>query len=119
MPLSVLVAAQLVAAGEADAMVSAGNTGAGVLACARSFNLVPGVRRAALATVFPTRAVRGQKEDPFSLILDVGATVDATSEDLVAFGIMGAAYAKIISKNPMPKVALLSNGMEAQKGPPR
>jgi glycerol-3-phosphate acyltransferase PlsX len=116
---SVMVAARLVAAGEADALVSAGNTGAGVLACARNFQLIPGVRRAALATVYPTRRLHGQKEDPFSLILDVGATVDATAEDLVAFAVMGSAYARIISKNPAPSVALLSNGTEAQKGPPR
>jgi phosphate acyltransferase len=116
---SVAAAAQLVASGDADAMVSAGNTGAGVLACARHFKLIPGVRRAALAAVYPTRTRRGEKEDPFSLILDVGATVDATAEDLVAFAVMGTAYARVISKNPSPAVALLSNGTEAQKGPPR
>lgn len=116
---SVLVAAQLVAAGEAEAMVSAGNTGAGVLACAKTFKLIPGVRRSALATVYPTSASHGQKNDPFSLILDVGATVDATADDLVAFAVMGTAYARIISKNADPAVALLSNGTEAQKGPPR
>ncbi len=116
---SVVVAAQLVRDGEADAMVSAGNTGAGVLACARCFALIPGVRRAALATVYPTAVGRGEKNDPFSLILDVGATVDATADDLVAFAVMGAAYARIISKNDNPSVALLSNGTEAQKGPAR
>ncbi len=116
---SVLVAAQLVAAGEAEALVSAGNTGAGVLACARTFKLIPGVKRAALATVYPTQSVRGAKDDPFSLILDVGATVDASADDLVAFAVMGAAYARIISRNPNPSVALLSNGIEAQKGPPQ
>jgi glycerol-3-phosphate acyltransferase PlsX len=116
---SVLLAARLVKEGEADAMVSAGNTGAGVLACAKTFSLIPGVRRAALATVYPTAAVRGEKNDPFSLILDVGATVDATATDLVAFAVMGAAYARIISRNKDPSVALLSNGTEAQKGPPR
>lgn len=116
---SILVAAQLVAQGEAEALVSAGNTGAGVLACARSFKLLPKVRRAALATVYPTQMSHGSKEDPFSLILDVGATVDATAEDLVAFAVMGTAYARIISKNPEPKVALLSNGTESTKGPPR
>jgi glycerol-3-phosphate acyltransferase PlsX len=116
---SVAVAAQLVADGEAQALVSAGNTGAGVLACARHFKLIPGVRRAALAAVYPTRGTRGAKEDPFSLILDVGATVEATAEDLVAFAVMGSAYARIISKNERPKVALLSNGVEPQKGPPR
>lgn len=116
---SVLVAAQLVKAGEADAVVSAGNTGAGVLACARTFTLIPGVRRAALATVYPTAVGRGEKNDPFSLILDVGATVDASAEDLVAFAVMGSAYARIISKNANPTVALLSNGTEATKGPQR
>lgn len=116
---SVAMAAQLVADGEAQALVSAGNTGAGVLACARHFKLIPGVRRAALAAVYPTRGTRGEKEDPFSLILDVGATVEATAEDLVAFAVMGSAYARIISKNERPKVALLSNGVEPQKGPPR
>jgi phosphate acyltransferase len=116
---SVSVAARLVAEGEAHALVSAGNTGAGVLACSRHFQLIPGVRRAALAAVYPTRGTRGAKEDPFSLILDVGATVEATAEDLVTFAVMGSAYARIVSKNERPKVALLSNGVEPQKGPPR
>jgi glycerol-3-phosphate acyltransferase PlsX len=116
---SIGVAAKLVADGEAEALVSAGNTGAGVLACARNFKLLPGVRRAALATVYPTQASHGTKLDPFSLILDVGATVDASADDLVAFAVMGSAYARIISKNTEPSVALLSNGTEPQKGPPR
>lgn len=114
---SVSVAARLVAEGEADALVSAGNTGACVLSCARHFKLLPGVRRAALAAVYPTRNRRGEKEDPFSLILDVGATVEATADDLVTFAVMGAAYARIISRNDNPKVALLSNGTEPNKGP--
>jgi glycerol-3-phosphate acyltransferase PlsX len=114
---SVAVAARLVAEGEADALVSAGNTGACMLACARQFQLLPGVRRAALAAVYPTRARHGDKADPFSLILDVGATVEATAEDLVTFAVMGAAYARIISRNEHPKVALLSNGTEPNKGP--
>ena len=64
------------------------------------FKLIPGVRRAALASVYPTRTRHGEKHDPFSLILDVGATVDATAEDLVAFAVMGSAYARIISQEP-------------------
>ena len=114
---SISVAAQLVAEGEADALVTAGNTGAAILACARRFKLLPGVRRAALAAVYPTRRAHGEKADPFSLILDVGATVEASADDLVAFAVMGAAYAKVISQNPNPTVALLSNGTEALKGP--
>jgi glycerol-3-phosphate acyltransferase PlsX len=114
---SIAVAARLVARGEADALVSAGNTGAAVLACARHFKLIPGVRRAALAAVYPTEMRRGEKDDPFSLILDVGATLDVSPDDLVAFSLMGAAYASRISRNPRPRVALLSNGSEAGKGP--
>ena len=69
---SIFVAARLVAAGQGDALVSAGNTGASVLACARNFKLIPGVRRAALAAVYPTEIRHGEKHDPFSLLLDVG-----------------------------------------------
>jgi len=114
---SIVVAADLVARGEGDALVSAGNTGASVLACARRWKLMAGIRRAALASVYPTELRRGEKNDPFSLILDVGATVDATAEDLVTFAVMGAAYARVVSKNNRPRVALLSNGSEAGKGP--
>jgi glycerol-3-phosphate acyltransferase PlsX len=114
---SILVATRLVARGDADALVSAGNTGAGVLACARHFKLLPGIRRAALGAVYPTEMRRGEKDDPFSIILDVGATLDVSADDLVAFALMGAAYAARISKNPRPRVALLSNGTEAGKGP--
>src|SRR5262245_50628453 len=114
---SIVVAAGLVASGEGETLVSAGNTGACVLACARTWRLLPGVRRAALAAVYPTELRRGDKNDPFSLLLDVGATIDASADDLVAFALMGAAYAKIISRNARPRVALLSNGTEAGKGP--
>jgi glycerol-3-phosphate acyltransferase PlsX len=113
---SIAVAARLVAEGRADALVSAGNTGAAVLACARHFRRIPGVNRAALAAVYPTEMRRGDKRDPFSLILDVGATLDVTAQDLVTFAYMGSAYAAAISKNPSPRVALLSNGTEAGKG---
>jgi glycerol-3-phosphate acyltransferase PlsX len=114
---SIAVAARLCAAGQADALVSAGNTGAAVLACQQHWQRLPGVRRAALAAVYPTEVRRGEKDDPFSLLLDVGATLDVTADDLCTFAVMGAAYAARIAKNPRPKVALLSNGAEAGKGP--
>lgn len=113
---SILVAARLVASGEADVLVSAGNTGAVTLACARHFERLPGVARAALGAVHPTERRRGEKDDPFSLILDAGLTLEPTADDLVAFAIMGSAYARVISKNPRPKVALLSIGSEPTKG---
>jgi len=68
--------------------------------------------------VFPTELRRGEKDDPFSLILDIGATIDASAEDLVTFALMGSAYAKLMSANRQPRVALLSNGSEASKGTP-
>ena len=114
---SINVAARLVQAGEADALVSAGNTGATILASSDHFQRLPGVRRAALAAVYPTEQRHGKRGDPFALMLDVGATLDATAEELVGFAVMGAAYARIISENEDPKVALLSNGTEATKGP--
>ena len=115
---SLVVGARLVASGRADALVSAGNTGAAILACARHFRKLPGVPRTALAAVFPTARRRGVYEDPFSLILDVGATLTVDADALVAFAHMGSAYATRISRNPRPSVALLSNGSESYKGTP-
>ncbi len=115
---SIAVAVELVARGDGDAVVSAGNTGASVLACARRWQLLDGIHRAALAAVFPTELRRGEKDDPFSLILDVGATLEVTAADLVGFAVMGSAYAKLVSHNRRPRVALLSNGTEPGKGPP-
>ena len=113
---SIAVAMKLLANGSADALVSAGHTGATILAASQHLERLPGIRRAALAAVHPTENRHGPKEDPFALILDVGATLSATAEDLVSFAIMGSAYAHIISDNPSPSVALLSNGTEANKG---
>jgi glycerol-3-phosphate acyltransferase PlsX len=113
---SVLVAARLVSAKDADALVSAGNTGAVTLACARTFERIPGVSRCALGAVFPTEQRRGEHDDPFSLILDAGLTLDVTAEDLVGFAIMGSAYSSRISRHARPRVALLSNGSEPNKG---
>jgi glycerol-3-phosphate acyltransferase PlsX len=115
---SIQVACRLVNDGLAHAVVSAGNTGAVVLSAAQHFKRIPGVQRAALASVYPTEIRRGEKDDPFSLILDVGATIETSAEELVAFAIMGSAYASRISKNPRPRVALLSNGTEETKGLP-
>jgi glycerol-3-phosphate acyltransferase PlsX len=109
---SIAVAADLVARGEAARCVRR-STGASVLACARAWKLFLVAGRGLL----PTELRRGEKNDPFSLILDVGATIDASAEDLVTFAIMGAAYASLVSRNRRPRVALLSNGTEAGKGP--
>lgn len=115
---SVVRAAEMVAAGEADALVSAGNTGAAVLAACHTFDLIDGIRRAALASVYPTERRHGPKGDPFALILDVGATIQADADALVGFAVMGAAYSSVVSEIPAPRVALLSNGSESTKGTP-
>ncbi|MAY81683.1 MAG: phosphate acyltransferase PlsX [Deltaproteobacteria bacterium] len=113
---SINVAMKLLAQGDCDALVSAGHTGATIVAASHHLERLPGIRRAALAAVYPTEQRHGPKEDPFALILDVGATLNASAEDLVSFAVMGAAYAQIISDNTSPRVALLSNGTEANKG---
>lgn len=115
---SINLAADLVAQGRAQALVSAGHTGATILAAADRFERLPGVRRAALAAVYPTELGHGPRGDPFALMLDVGATLTATGEELAAFAVMGSAYARIISDNESPRVALLSNGTEPNKGTP-
>ncbi|MCK6526536.1 phosphate acyltransferase PlsX [Myxococcota bacterium] len=114
---SILEAASLVASGAADALVTAGPTGAAVLAAARRLGRIRGVRRAALAAVYPTEALHGPVGDPFALLLDVGATTSCDARDLVTFAALGSAYARAVSGNPSPRVALLSNGAEPTKGP--
>ena len=112
---SILVACRAVAEGAADGLVSAGSTGALVLAAAKNIPLLEGVQRAALAAVYPTRE-RSFSNDRFALILDVGATVRCTSEQLLQFAYMGHAYASRISKVPAPAIGLLNMGEEENKG---
>jgi phosphate acyltransferase len=95
--------------------VSAGNTGACVLACAKHFRLLRGIRRAALASVYP-RQREHPGQDRLALLLDVGATIRCEAEELVHFGVMGNAYARRISKVPSPAVGLLNMGSEDMKG---
>ena len=112
---SLLVAVRAVADGRADAVVSAGNTGACVLACAKHFRLLRGIRRAALASVFP-RQREHPGQDRLALMLDVGATVRCEADELVQFAIMGNAYARRVSKVSSPAIGLLNMGSEEMKG---
>ncbi|MSP24588.1 MAG: phosphate acyltransferase PlsX [Myxococcales bacterium] len=115
---SILHAAKLVLSAEADVLVSAGNTGAVILAAARTFTRLPGVRRSALAAVIPTLATHGPHKDPFALMLDVGATLECSADELVGFAVMGSAYSRVVSEIARPRVGLLSNGTEPRKGTP-
>jgi phosphate acyltransferase len=112
---SLLVGVRAVAEGRADALVSAGNTGACVLACAKHWKLMRGVRRAALASAYP-RQTEHAAQDRFALMLDVGATVRCEANELEQFALMGSAYARRISKVASPSVGLLNMGSEELKG---
>jgi len=106
---SIRVAADLVARREADALFSAGHTGATVLATHVAFGMIPGVDRAALATAIPTR------ERP-AVLLDAGANVECRPQHLLQFALMGGVFARIAFGVDRPRVGLLSVGEEASKG---
>jgi len=98
-----------VAEGEADAVVSAGNTGAILAAGLVHLRRVPGVRRPAIAVPIPAR------NGP-SVLLDAGANADCRAEHLLQFGTMGAVFAEEILGIARPQVRLLSIGEEPEKG---
>ncbi len=109
-PDSSLVAAHIaVAEGRADAVVSAGNTGAMLAAGLLHLRRIPGVLRPAIAVPIPTK--RGP-----SVLLDSGANADARPEHLLQFAYMGAIFAQEILEIPRPEVRLLSIGEEPEKG---
>ena len=109
-PGSSLVAAHVaVADGRADAVLSAGNTGAMLAAGLLHLRRIPGVLRPAIAVPIPTK--RGP-----SVLLDSGANADARPEHLLQFGFMGAIFAEEILDIGRPEVRLLSIGEEPEKG---
>ncbi|MEJ2052009.1 MAG: phosphate--acyl-ACP acyltransferase, partial [Calditrichota bacterium] len=90
---SINVACRLLANDEGNALVSAGNTGATILSCARYLPMIEGVERGALAAIFP--AVKNKPGDPGkTVMLDVGATLHCTPAQLIQFAIMGTHYVK-------------------------
>jgi glycerol-3-phosphate acyltransferase PlsX len=103
---SIMVAARLVKEGEAEALISAGSTGAALAAAAFVIGRLKGVSRPAIASVFPTREV----------VLDVGANLDVRPLNLAQFGVMGSAVAKVFLDIEEPAVGLLNIGEEAGKG---
>ena len=106
---SVRVAAECVAKGEALALVSAGHTGATVMAAYSAFGTLSGVDRPALATTIPTR------RSP-AVLLDSGASVECRPQHLLQFAVMGGVYARVVLGTARPRVGLLSIGEEANKG---
>jgi phosphate acyltransferase len=107
---SLHVAARLVREGKADALVSAGNTGAVMTVARFVLGTLPSVDRPALAAAFLNA------REKFSVILDVGANVDSKPEQIVQFAVMGEIYYRTIFGVKRPRVALLSIGEEEMKG---
>jgi glycerol-3-phosphate acyltransferase PlsX len=103
-------AVQSVENGEAHAVVSAGNTGAFMAISMFRLRTMEGVHRPALTTRWPNA------KGGYTVMLDVGANVDADAEQLVEFAIMGEAFARAVTGVERPSVALLNVGSEEQKG---
>ncbi|MBL0155527.1 MAG: phosphate acyltransferase PlsX [Bryobacterales bacterium] len=107
---SIRVAVRLVRDGEADGVVSAGNTGA-VMALAKTvLGMIPGVDRPALASAFPT--IKGRP----AVMVDVGANVDSSAQMLAQFAVMGDIYTRLVFHTESPRVGILSIGEEEHKG---
>lgn len=106
---SIAVATDLVKSGEADAVVSAGNTGAAVAAATVKLRTLKGVERAGISSAMPN-------EHGICQILDAGANPEAKPEHLITYAVMGAVYANNVLGAKQPTVGLMSNGEEDEKG---
>ena len=106
---SVVVAASMVKNGEADAMVSVGNTAAAMAVATLKLGRIPGIDRPAIATVIPSRGGA-------TVLLDAGAVVDCSVQNLEQFAVMGSVYAQNALGIADPRVGLLSVGEEKSKG---
>jgi glycerol-3-phosphate acyltransferase PlsX len=106
---SIRIGLEMVKKGEAEAFVSAGNTGAVMATALVVLGPLPGVERPAIAVVVPTITHQ-------AVLLDVGANVDCKPRHLVQFAIMGNVYARDILGQTRPRVGLLSIGEEESKG---
>ncbi len=106
---SMRVAIEMVAAGEADACVSAGNTGALMGLARYVLRMLPGIDRPAICTTLPNKHGRIHW-------LDLGANVDSSAEQLMQFAVMGSALCTVVDGIKAPEVGLLNIGSEAIKG---
>lgn len=109
---SMAVGMRLLKAGEGDAFISAGNTGAIITGATLLVKRMKGVKRAAIGGMIPS--IGGKKH----LLIDSGANVECTAEYLHQFAIMGSMYMKCLYGMEAPRVGLLNNGTEDTKGTP-
>jgi len=106
---SMAVGMDLIKSGEADAFVTAGNTGGAMATALFRLGRIRGVKRPALTALFPIKT-------GYCVVLDIGANADCKPEYLLQFALMGSIYAEKVRGIQNPRVALLSNGEEAGKG---
>ena len=106
---TIMVGFGLVKDGRADAMVSAGNSGATMAASIRKLGRLKGIVRPGIASLFPTL------KDPV-MMMDVGANVDCRAQHLFQFAIMASSCSGLLLNHQNPSIGLLSNGEEAAKG---
>ena len=106
---SLAVGMRLVKEGKADAFASAGNSGAVMAAALFGLGRIRGVERPALSSIYPAAP------EP-CLIIDIGANADCKPEYLVQFAVMGNAYARVMFGLEQPKIGIISNGEEEDKG---
>jgi glycerol-3-phosphate acyltransferase PlsX len=106
---SVVVGIRLVKEGQADAFMTAGNSGAGMAAALFGLGRIRGIERPAFCTMYPAAPNR-------CLLLDMGANTDPKPEHIVQNALMGSLYAERVMGIPKPRVGLVSNGEEADKG---
>ena len=106
---SMRLAIDSVAAGQADCIVSAGNTGALMAMAKIVLKTLPGIHRPAIASFIPT--ARGE-----SVMLDLGANIECDAENLVQFAVMGSIFARTVLGIPEPTIGLLNVGAEQLKG---
>lgn len=108
---SMMIALNLIKQGRGDGIVSCGSTGGFLASSTIILKMIPGVKRAAIVTAFPL-----QKRHNYLTLLDCGANLENSSEELVQFAWMGRLYSQIVVGVSEPNVYLLSNGGEDEKG---
>ena len=106
---SMAVGMDLLESGQADAFVTAGNTGGALATAYYRLGTINGVERPALSGIFPVK-------DGFCVVLDIGANPECHPDNLLQFAVMGSVYARKVRGITNPRIGLLSNGEEAGKG---
>ena len=110
---SMMVALKLLKDEKLDGIISSGSTGGFLSASTLTLKMIPGAKRAALVTAFPTK-IKGKKV----VILDIGANNENSPEELVQFAVIGKLYSQAVYGIQEPSVYLLNNGTEEEKGAP-